>query len=368
MDKPRETRFELARWVTQNAHSVKYNLGNTEIQGRTANGYYPSKDLLIGGGSWEGDPELKKMLAKLYKVKPCNIGIAAGASEANFLLGFDHVGMKKGRKKHGTVLIENPIYTPLWGIGDLLGARIKRWHRRFEDGYQLDLENLKTLVKGVDLIVITNLHNPSGVAIPPKDMRAASEIAADAGAIVHCDEVFRGFAQDITEPTAWAGDNCITTCSFSKFYGMGGVKVGWVVASEELINRFWTMREMSSCTCSRIDEEMAKIILRDEKAPLESRAIARRNIALVKMWVETQDKVSWVESHGGMCFPKIKGLKDSVKFAKYLLDKYDTAVSPGFFFGTEGHIRIGLGGPGDVLQGGLDRLSKALKKDMASFK
>jgi aspartate/methionine/tyrosine aminotransferase len=368
MEKPRETRFELARWITKMAYSVKYNLGSTETQGRVANGYYPPKDIKIGGGTWEGDHDLKEMLAKRYKVKPQNIAITAGASEANFLIGFAMVGMGKKRKKPGTVLIENPIYSPLWGIGDILGAKIKRWNRRFEDGFQLDLEALKGLVKGVDLIVLTNLHNPSGAAIPPKDMKAASEIASDAGAMIHCDEVFRDFAPEITQPTAWAGDNCITTCSISKFQGMGGVKVGWTVASEENTKKIWTVREMTSCTCSRIDEEMMKIILKDEKIGKESRAIAKRNIALVKMWVQSQDKVAWVESNGGMCFPKIKGLRSSVKFAEYMLKKYDTLVSPGYFFGLEGHVRIGLGGPGDVLQGGLERLSKALKKDMASFK
>ena len=368
MNKPRETRFELARWITQMAHSVKFNLGSTETQGRKANGYYPPKELLIGGGTWEGDPQLKELLAKRYKVTPNNIAISAGASEANFLIGFAVVGMGRKRKKPGTVLVESPIYSPLWGISDILGAKIKKWQRRFEDGFQLDLEALKGLVKGVDLIVLTNLHNPSGVAIPPKDMKAAAEIAADAGAVIHCDEVFRGFAPEKTEPTAWAGDNCITTCSISKFQGMGGVKVGWVVSSEEMIKRIWTVREMTSCTCSRIDEEMIKIILKDDKIGQESKAIANRNIALVKMWVESQPKVSWVESNGGMCFPKIKGLKSSVKFAEYMLKNYDTLVSPGYFFGLEGHVRIGLGGPGEVLSGGLDNLSKALKKDVASFK
>ena len=193
-------------------------------------------------------------------------------------------------------------------------------------------------------------------------MKAAAEIAADAGAIIHCDEVFRDFAPDITEPTAWAGDNCITTCSASKFQGMGGVKVGWTVASEELTNKIWTVREMTSCTCSRIDEEMMKKILVDDKIAQESRAIAKRNIAIVKMWVESQKNVSWVESCGGMCFPKLKGIKDSVKFAKYLLIKYETLVSPGYFFGLEGHVRIGLGGPGEILESGLDNLGKAIKE------
>ncbi len=105
-----------------------------------------------------------------------------------------------------------------------------------------------------------------------------------------------------------------------------------------------------------------KKILVDDKIAQESRAIAKRNIAIVKMWIESQKNVSWVESSGGMCFPKLKGIKDSVKFAKYLLIKYETLVSPGYFFGLEGHVRIGLGGPGEILESGLDNLGKAIKE------
>jgi len=359
MTEGRETRFELARWIVGMAHSVKYNLGSTEIQGRVADAYYPEKGLSISGGSWEGDKQLKELLAGIYGVKAENIATASGASEANFLVIF--AALRQKGKKRGTVLVENPVYSPLWGIGDLLGAKVRRWQRRYKHGFGLDLEKLKKLIKGVSVVTLTNLHNPSGVAIPPADMKAAAEIAKDAGAIIHCDEVFRGFAPEKTEPTFRAGDNCITTCSASKFYGAGGVKVGWLVASEEWINRIWTVREMTSCNCSRIDEDMMKKILKDEALAADSREIAKRNVALVKKWVESNKRVSWVESNGGMCFPKLKGVKSSVKFAEYMLKNHDTLVSPGHFFGLERHIRIGLGGPADILEGGLANLSKALE-------
>lgn len=357
----RETRFELARWVTGPGYTAKYNLASTETQGRIADPYYPDKGLEINGGTWEGDHELKEILAARYGVGSDNIGITAGASEANFIVAFACLRLGDKRKKRGTVLVENPIYSPLWGISDILGAKIKRWKRQFKNGFQLDLEALKRQVTGVDLIVLTNLHNPSGVAISPADMKAAAEIAADAGATIHCDEVFRDFAPDITGPTFRAGENCITTCSVSKFQGMGGVKVGWTVSSNEWTERIWTVREMMSCTCSRIDEEMMKKILADKKVPEESRAVARNNIALVKAWVESTRGVSWVPSNGGMCFPRIRAAKDSLKFARYVMEKYSTVVSPGFYFGLEGHVRIGLGGPDEIMAKGLEMLTEAIK-------
>jgi len=84
-------------------------------------------------------------------------------------------------------------------------------------------------------------------------------------------------------------------------------------------------------------------------------------VALVTAWVESTRGVSWVPSNGGMCFPRIRAAKDSLKFARFVMDKYSTVVSPGSYFGLEGHERIGLGGPDVIMAKGLEMLGEAIK-------
>jgi len=363
--KYRNTRFELARWVTQDACKIKFNLGTSEVHGTVVGPYLPKHRLEIGGGKWEGDPDLKELLARRYGTKFENIATACGASEANYLVHYAFLRLNRpwGKGGRGTVLVERPIYSPLKGIGDILGAKVIDWERRFENGFSLDLEALKSKVKGVDLIVLTNLHNPSGVAITPKEMRAAAEIAADAGAHILCDEVFRDFAPEATGPTFRAGDNCITTCSGSKFQGAGGIKVGWIVATEDIIDKVNEVREMTSCTCSRTDEVMMQKVLKDKKLAMKNRALTMKNLALVADFVERTAGVSWFRPpNGTVCFPRFKGLKDSKGFASYLLKKYHTLISPGFFFGSEGHMRFGLGMGPKVVDKGLELVSKGWKE------
>jgi aspartate/methionine/tyrosine aminotransferase len=356
MTHDRKSRFELAQWVVPLASKARYNLGTSEVHGRKAGDFMPDPALKVNSGIFDGDPELKEILANRYGTTVDNVALTAGASEANFLVSFALL------RDGGSVLVESPVYAPLVGIQDLLGARIKRWERSFEHDYRLDLESLKSLVKDdVRLIVITNLHNPTGAMISPDDLKATAEIASDAGAQVLCDEIYREFVADRTIPVFECGDNCITSASVSKVHGFGGLRLGWTVASEQMTKKILEVREMASVCCSRMDEEMGKGILSNRRILEEARALAARNMSIVKDWVQHTERVSWVEPGGGIvCFPRLEGIQDSRAFARYLFDEHGTLVSPGYFFGAEGHIRIGCGCDQDTLKGGLEAIATAL--------
>ena len=354
----RDSRFELAQWVVPLAPKARFNLGTSEVHGRKAGDFMPDASLKVNSGIFDGDPKLKGILAQRYRTTVDNIALTAGASEANFLVSFSLL------RKGGSVLVESPVYAPLVGIGDLLGAKVKRWERTFEEGYRLDIEALKSHVKeDIRLIIITNLHNPTGVMIPPDDLRATADIAADAGIHVLCDEIYREFVTDRTVPAFECGDNCITSASVSKVHGFGGLRLGWTVASEQMTKRILEVREMASVCCSRMDEEMGKGILRDERILEHARAVAARNMPIIKEWIERTDGASWVEPDGGIvCFPRLENIQDSKAFAKYLFDEYGTLVSPGYFFGAEGHVRIGCGCDEKTLRGGLEAIGHALSR------
>jgi len=357
MTHQRETRFELARWVTEKGPRAKYNLGTSGIPGRMAGDYLPGRELGVGSAIFDGDVELREIIAKRYKRSVEEVALTASASEANFLVFFAFLS------KGGTVVVESPSYQPLMRLGEMFDARIKWLDRRFDDRYSIDLESLKRLVKGSRLVVLTNLHNPSGVAIPPATLRAAAEIALDAGAWVLCDEIYRDFVPDTTTTAVDLGDNCIVTASLSKVYGFGGIKIGWTVATREMTERLQSVREMGSVCCSRLDEEVAKKVLTDRRLVREAISISRRNLPIVKRWVERSDRVEWVVPDGGiLCFPRLKGVRDTMAFANRLFDEYGTLVSPGEYFGSSGHVRLCFGGSAEVIEGGLDAIDKALQK------
>lgn len=211
------------------------------------------------------------------------------------------------------------------------------------------------------LVVLTNLHNPTGVAIRPKEMKSVVEIAGDAGAHVLCDEIFRDFAPDITRSAMNYGDNCTVTCSLSKFYGFGGLRMGWAVSSGEITKRIQLVKEMGSVCCSRIDEAVAKSVLTDPHLVDEAISIASKNKRIVKGWVERTDRVEWVEPDAGiLCFPRLVGIRDTYRFAEHLFGEHGTLVSPSKYFGVEGHIRICYSGKPEMLRAGLEAIGDAM--------
>ena len=123
------------------------------------------------------------------------IATAPGTSGANFLV---FVALLQGG---GDVLVEQPGYDPLMGAAAVLGARVTRFERRFEDGYRLDPDAVRrAITPRTRLVVITNLHNPSGVLASDEDLDEVGRIADGVGAKVLVDEVYLDSVQAWRKP------------------------------------------------------------------------------------------------------------------------------------------------------------------------
>ncbi len=92
--------------------------------------------LALSGPNDEGYAPLVEAIAEHYGVAPDRVCTAAGASGANFLAIAAMV--RPGEE----LLCETPGYDPLVDAGELVGARVGRFERVFEDGWRLDPERV----------------------------------------------------------------------------------------------------------------------------------------------------------------------------------------------------------------------------------
>ena len=147
-------------WAKHHA-GAKYNLANSGILGCNVSDLtITMDDVAVNGPNHEGYAPLKVIIAARYNVAPENVVTSQGTSMANFL------AMATILERGDEVLIEEPTYDPFLGAAEYLGANIKRFARKFENGFQLDLDELKALITSkTKLLVISNPHNPSGVNI-----------------------------------------------------------------------------------------------------------------------------------------------------------------------------------------------------------
>src|SRR3546814_4174172 len=85
------------------------------------------------------------------------------------------------------------------------------------------------------LVIITNLHNPSGAYADEATLREVGELAARVGARVLVDEVYLDSAFDRSSRSAiHLGDHFICTSSLTKVYGLSGLRCGWIFAAPPL--------------------------------------------------------------------------------------------------------------------------------------
>ena len=156
------------RWAKEHA-AARYNLANSGILGvNTEDLELQSGDVLVNGPNRDGYPPLLEAIAAKYGVAADQVVPSEGTSGANFL-AFAAL-LEPGDE----VLVEQPTYEPLLAALSFLGAKVRRFARRFEDGYHLDLDGLrKAMSDRVRMVVITN---PSVASVRATQYRSWSVI------------------------------------------------------------------------------------------------------------------------------------------------------------------------------------------------
>lgn len=317
------------------------------------------EDLEINGPSEYGYPPLQERLARKNQVAPECVVAATGTSMAN------HLAMAACFEPGEEVLVEQPTYELLLSTARYLGAKIRRFRRRFEDDFRIDPQEIaKRITPRTRLIMITNLHNPSGALTDEPTLSAIGEIAQGCGARVLVDEVYLEAAFEAPRRSAFQlGPQFVTTNSLTKAYGLSGLRCGWVLAEPELAKRMWRINDVYGATAVHPGERMSVMAL-DRLETISGRAknILGTNRQKMNALLDARRELrSFRPAFGTVMFPKLRrGNVD--EFGQLLREKYETSVVPGQFFEMPQHFRIGMGGDIEMTAEGLRRLGCALEE------
>jgi aspartate/methionine/tyrosine aminotransferase len=313
-----------------------------ELHGENDNGYRPLIDAI----------------AATYGVAPGMVTTAQGTSGANFLVFAALV------KAGDDVLVERPGYDPLMGPPELLGARVTRFDRRFEDGYRLDPDAVRAaLTPRTRLIVITNAHNPTGVLAPDGEIDEIGRIAERHGALVLVDEVYLDTAAPgSVRPAASRSPVFVSTSSLTKSYGLAGLRCGWALAAPDVAERVRRARDIVDGTGAFPAERLSALAftMLDQFAA-RARRILAANGGAVRAFLASRPDIECVRPGAGtVVFPRLRGVGDADRFVDTLAREFETGVVPGRFFQAPAHFRLGFGGRAEVLSEGLVQIGKAL--------
>ena len=366
MNAPARTKRSLyMEWAKTHSHA-RFNLATSGVIGvPIAEFPLDLNQLEVTAPGGYGYAPLQQRLARHNGVPEECIVAATGTSMAN------HLAMAAVLDPGDEVLIEQPVYGPLLDVAEYLQARVKRFPRRFEAGFALELEAIeRALTPETRLIVLSNLHNPSGALISAPELRAIGEVARRTGAHVLVDEVYLGMLFDdrapfsfvLGESMASANDNpFIVTSSLTKVFGLSGLRCGWVLASPELAKRMWLLNDLYGAVAAHPAERMS--VMAFEQLDLfraRARSLLGANRALIDSFLDSRSDLECFRPPAGtVVFPRLSH-GDPEAFFPLLREKYETTVVPGAFFEMPRHFRVGIGGDTAGLRGGLEHLSSAL--------
>ncbi|HEX8837727.1 MAG TPA: pyridoxal phosphate-dependent aminotransferase [Candidatus Acidoferrum sp.] len=362
----RAKRSLYMEWAKTRSHA-RYNLATSGLTGVSREEFpLDLRELEITAPGAYGHAPLLARLAVHTGVSEECIVTAAGTSMAN------HLAMAALLEPGDEVLLEQPAYGPLLDVANYLGARVKRLPRRFESRFSISLEELQSAITtSTRLVVLTNLHNPSGALISAQMVAAIGKLALRAGVRVLIDEVYlemlfgkpAPFCFPIGNSLAAAKENpFVVTSSLTKAYGLSGLRCGWILAAPALARRMWLLNDLFAATGALPAERLSVVALDHlEKFRERARTLLTANRALLDSFLDSRRDIECFRPPAGtVVFPRLPHGRDPEAFFKLLREKFETTVVPGSFFEMPRHFRIGIGGDTLTLRAGLDRLSSAL--------
>jgi aspartate/methionine/tyrosine aminotransferase len=352
----RVVRSDYMHWA-KNQPAATYALSSSEVDPfRLDRLPLTIADLELDGASRHRYRPLREAIAAKEGVGAERVVAADGTSMANFL------ALAALVEPGDELLAEHPTYEPLLAAARFLGARITRF-RREAPGFALDPAAVAAaLTPRTRLVLLTNLHNPSGAYAEEGALRRVGELAAQARARVLVDEVYLDAAFDEAPRSAvHLGDHFVATSSLTKVYGLSGLRCGWILAEPDLAERMWRLNELFGVAQAHPAERLGCLALaRLGEVAAGTRERLERNRALANAFFGSREDLEAAPmAHGITAFPRLRSGRVDELYA-LLIQKYDTSIVPGRWFEMPDHFRIGIGGATGMVEEGLARLGAAL--------
>lgn len=366
----------LEEWMRKHYFSAEIDIGSSGVENfslaelRSLLGFTHADldGIVLRDSQTYGGTELRRAIAERWlDGREERVLVTHGSSEANYLV------MNTLLSPGDEVVVQDPSYPQLYAIAEAIGCRLKHWPLRFENGFRPDLDEARKLIGPRTRMVVVNFpHNPTGASLTAAEQAELVQIVEKAGAYLVWDAAFSELTYDgppLPDPVGLY-DRALSLGTLSKAYGLPGLRVGWCMASEELLERLIRMRDYMTLHLSPLVEFIAERAIRGADRLIALRmAQARENRSLVGEWVANhREVVEWVPPRGGVCgFLRFTHLSDTSDLCDRLSREHGVLLVPGSCFLHPQHVRLGFGDSIESLRLGLSRLSQLLSSGPEPF-
>ena len=274
-----------------------------------------------------------------------NLIVTAGATQALMLAMVTLVN------PGDEVILQGPNWPDYMGQIDMVNAKAVYARVDEKNGFKMTADIIEPLItEKTKLIIINSPSNPTGGVLDGKDLEGIAALIKKHKIFCISDEpyeklVYGGFVQKSLAAIPGLEDYVLTVNSLSKTHAMTGFRVGYICASERIVENLVKLHEnMVASVPEPMQMAAVEAIYNGESDVKEMVAYYDRNRRLI---VDGLNEIRGFRCHepkgAFYVFPSITGFgMSSDEAADYILEKTHVVTAPGSAFGPhgEGYIRI----------------------------
>ncbi len=221
--------------------------------------------------------------------------------------------------------------------------------------------------------MIASPSNPTGTMIEQNELADLIQAVSTAGGRLIVDEIYQGLVYDGDDTTALAlTDDVFAINSFSKYFGMTGWRLGWMVVPEEYVDAIDRVAQNLFLAASTLAQHAALAAFEPETMEVLERRVEK--------FRERRDYLLPVLREMGFDIPVEPGgafyiyadcsaiTHDAFAWTRSLLEDEAVALTPGIDFGEYGastHVRFAYTRPIDELERACCRIARFIQKGQA---
>lgn len=316
-----------------------------------------------------GLPELRTAIADFYasrfgaKVSPDRIIVTAGASGALLL------AVAALTNPGEEWLLTDPGYPCNRQFIQALGGKVSTLKVNAENNYQPDCAMVqRAWTPATKALLVASPSNPTGTIIAPTDLNKLADTVADRKGALVVDEIYQGLVYGSQADTVLARrDDVFVVNSFSKYFGMTGWRLGWLVVPDNYTRHIEKLAQHLFIAASTPAQHAALAAFSPQTLEiLEGRrqAFALRREALLTGLKHAGFAIDSEPTGAFYVYANIEKFgKDSMQLAHHLLEHAQVATTPGADFGdfrAKEHLRVAYTTSTERIKEALARIQAAL--------
>ena len=217
-------------------------------------------------------------------------------------------------------------------------------------------------------VLISSPSNPTGTLVPDAEMAQIAHVVRERGGILIVDEIYHGLTYGVQAHSALHhGSDIFVINSFSKYYGMTGWRVGWLVAPQAYVETIDRLAQNVFLATNTPAQHAAMVAFQPQvQAELDRRRAefqARRDYLLTALRALDFD-IPVTPQGAFYLYAQISRLAaDSDEFSRRLLEEVGVAVTPGHDFGVhvaQRYLRFSYANTRSQLEEGVSRIAAFL--------